>query len=125
MQRLFPTAHAVLGYADIVGWQNVVAERGAIGFRPWGAHVWLDVHHFGAWDPKGAWYAANGSVFLAADATRTAGTMGTELDLSVTVPLFQNVALAGNFSVFFPGAEAAARGTSPATWGFLSLRSQL
>ncbi|HEY1087460.1 MAG TPA: hypothetical protein VGE37_07190, partial [Archangium sp.] len=33
---------------------------GTIGFRPFGAHVWLDVWHFAAWDPRGAWYAANG-----------------------------------------------------------------
>lgn len=122
--QLFPTGHIHLGYMDLVGWQNVVAGHGVVGFRPGGAHVWLDVHHFGAWDPKGAWYAANGSVFLAADATRTAGTMGTELDFNVTVPVFQNFALAGNFSVFLPGNEASARGTSPATWGFLSVRSQ-
>lgn len=122
--QLFPTGHAVLGYMDYVGWQNVVAGRGTIGFRPWGAHVWLDVRHFGAWDPKGAWYAANGSVFLPADATRTSGVMGTEVDLSVTVPVFANVAVAGNFSVFVPGAEAAAKGTSASTWGFLSVRSQ-
>ncbi|MFO0600632.1 MAG: alginate export family protein [Myxococcaceae bacterium] len=126
MQRLFPTAHAVLGYADIVGWQNVVAERGAIGFRPWGAHVWLDVHHFNAWDPKAAWYLASGAVYLAADPNRTAGNMGTELDLSATVPLIPNVALAGSLTVFLPGDEAAAaKGRDVSTWGFLSIRAQL
>lgn len=122
--QLFPTGHAHLGFIDYVGWQNVVAGRGTIGFRPWGAHVWLDVHHFAAWDPKGAWYAANGSVFLAADPTRANGSMGTELDLSVTVPLFANVSLAGCIAMFLPGPEAASRGTNPSTWGFLSVRSQ-
>ncbi len=122
--QLFPTGHAHLGYMDFVGWQNVVAARGTIGFRPKGAHVWLDVHHFRAWDPKGAWYAANGTVFLAADPARVSGNMGTELDLSVTVPVFENVSLAGNVSVFMPGLEALARGTAPSTWGFLSVRSQ-
>lgn len=122
--QLFPTGHAHLGYMDYVGWSNVVAARGTVGFRPWGAHVWLDVHHFRAWDPKGAWYAANGSVFLAADPNRVSGNMGTELDLSVTVPVFDNVSLAGNVSVFLPGLEALARGTAPSTWGFLSVRSQ-
>ncbi len=122
--QLFPTGHIHLGFMDYVGWQNVVAGRGTIGLRPWGAHVWLDVHHFRAWEPRGAWYAANGAVFLAADPNRTSGEMGTELDLSVTVPLFAQVSLAGNFSVFLPGLEAAARGTSPSTWGFLSVRSQ-
>ena len=122
--QLFPTGHTHLGFMDYVGWQNVVSGRGTIGFRPLGAHVWLDVHHFAAWDPRGAWYAANGSVFLPADATRTNGNMGTELDLSVTVPVIANVALAGNFSVFVPGPEAASKGTNLSTWGFLSVRSQ-
>lgn len=122
--QLFPTGHAHLGFIDYVGWQNVVAGRGTLGFRPWGAHVWLDVWHFRAWEPTGNWYAANGAVFLAADATRTSGTMGTELDLSITVPVITNVALAGSFAIFLPGLEAIARGTAPSTWGFLSVRSQ-
>lgn len=121
--QLFPTAHAHLGYMDYVAWQNVIAGRGTIGFRPWGAHVWLDVWRFAAWDPRGAWYAANGSVFLAADPNRTSGDMGTEIDLSVTVPINPHFAVAGNFSVFVPGAMAAPR-NSLSTWGFLSIRSQ-
>ena len=86
--------------------------------------MWLDVRHFSAWEPKGAWYAANGSVFLPADATRTSGSMGTEFDLSVTVPIVANLSIAGSFAVFMPGLEAIARGTAPSTWGFLSVRSQ-
>lgn len=51
--------------------------------------------------------------------------MGTEVDLSATVPLSPNVALAGNLSAFFPGKEAAtASGQGTSTWGFLYLRSQ-
>lgn len=116
--QLFPTGHIHLGYMDYVGWQNVVAGRGTIGLRPWGAHVWVDVHHFASWDPRGAWYAANGSVFRAADPSRTQGTMGTEVDLNATVPILPNVAVAGNFSFFVP-----ASGTT-STWGFLYVRSQ-
>lgn len=123
--QLFPTGHTHLGYMDYVGWQNVVAVRGTVGFRPWGAHLWVDVHNFHAWDPRGAWYAANGSVFLAADAMRTSGEMGTEVDASLTVPIVENISLAANFSVFIPGAEAAAKGNSASTWGFLYLRTQL
>lgn len=122
--QLFPTGHAHLGFMDYVGWQNVVAGRGTIGFKPWGAHVWLDVHHFRSWDPRGAWFAASGAVLQAADATRTANELGTEFDLSVTVPVFAQVSVAGAFAVFLPGA-ASARGTSPSTWGFLYVRTQL
>lgn len=122
--QLFPTGHAHLGYMDYVGWQNVVAGRGTIGFRPMGAHVWLDVHHFRSWDPKGAWYNAGGAIFLAADATRTSGNMGTEINFNVTIPIIANVAVAGNFSTFLPGMEAKAKGVDPSFWGFLSVRSQ-
>lgn len=123
--RLFPTGHAHLGFMDYVGWQNVVAGRGTLGFRPLGAHVWLDVHHFAAWDPKAPWFTASGATFLPADATRTDGNMGTELDLSATVPLIPNLALAGCFSVFVPGGAAQARGVDVSTWGFLAVRAQL
>jgi hypothetical protein len=123
--QLFPTAHVHLGYMDYVAWQNVVGVRGTVGFRPWGAHVWVDVHNFSAWDPRGAWFAANGSVFVAADPTRTSGAMGTEVDVSFTVPIIENIAVAGNISFFVPGTEAVAKGTAPSTWGFLSLRTQL
>ena len=123
--QLFPTGHGHLGFMDYVGWQNVVAGRGTLGFRPGGNHVWLDVHRFSAWDPRAAWYAANGSVFLAADPARTRGDMGTEVDLSATFPVADNVALAGNLSAFFPGKEAAAsKGRGASTWGFLYVRSQ-
>ncbi|MBL8921404.1 MAG: alginate export family protein [Myxococcaceae bacterium] len=122
--QLFPTAHIHLGYIDYVGWQNVVGVRGTAGFKqPW-LHVWLDVHHLRAWDPRGAWYAANGSVLVAADPTRTAGVMGNEVDLSVTVPLAPSVALAGAVSVFFPGGMQGAS-SNPSSWGFVYVRSQL
>ncbi len=122
--QLFPTAHVHLGYMDYVAWQNVLAGRGTIGIRPWGTHIWLDVHHFAAWDPRGIWYRASGAQFLQADPTRTNGNMGTEVDLSVTVPLFENISLAGNISAFVPGLEAKAKGQSVSTWGFLYVRAQ-
>lgn len=129
--QLFPTAHLHLGFIDYVAWQNVVAFRGTVGWRPFGAHVWLDVHKFDMWERSGIWYAANGMVFLGADPMRTSRDMGTEVDLSFTVPLFDNVSLAGAFAVFLPGAAAqpaegssVGKGSDPSTWGFLYVRSQ-
>lgn len=129
--QLFPTGHAHLGFMDYAAWQNVVGARGTAGFKqPW-LHVWLDVHHLRAWDPRGTWYTASGAVFIAADAARTEPVMGNELDLSVTVPITGAFSAAGAFGVFFPGGMAAVqpsgvgRGTAPSTWGFLSLRAQL
>lgn len=122
---LFPTAHIHLGFMDYVAWQNVVAGRLSAGFRPFGAHVWVDVHHFRAWDPKGTWFAANGTAFLGPDAARTASGMGTELDFNFTVPLAEPVALSGAFATFLPGDMAAAKGTQASVWGFLYVRAQL
>ncbi len=122
--QLFPTGHAHLGFVDLMAWQNVIAVRGTVGFRPGGAHVWLDVHHFSAWAPQDAWYAANGSVFVAADALRTTSNRGTELDLSGTVPVIANLSVAGGVGVFLP-EPITGKGTNPAAWGFVSLRAQL
>ena len=60
-----------------------------------------------------------------ANPTRVNGTIGSEVDLSATVPVFENVSIAGNISAFLPDAQTGARGTSPSLWGFLGLRCQL
>lgn len=122
--QLFPTGHLHLGYMDYVGWQNVVGFKGSIGLKPAGMHFWVDVHHFRAWDPRGAWYSASGAVILGTDASRTNANMGTELDFNATVPVTKNVAIAGAFGVFLVGGEASARGVDASTWGFLSVRTQ-
>ncbi len=122
--QLFPTAHLHLGFMDYVAWQNVLAFRGTVGWKPAGVHVWLDVHRFHLWDPKGAWFAANGSTLMAADPTRTQAAMGTEFDLSVTVPIHEQVSIASAFAMFLPGAAASSKGSDPSTWAFLYLRSQ-
>lgn len=129
--QLFPTAHVHLGFIDYVAWQNVVGVRGTVGLKRPFMHLWLDVHHLRAWDPRGAWYAAGGSVFIPASAMRTNGEMGNEFDLSLTVPLHDSVSLSGAFSVFLPGgmadpaATGVGRGSSPSTWAFLYVRAQL
>jgi hypothetical protein len=122
--QLFPTGHAHLGFIDYVGWQNVLGFKGTVGVRPFGAHLWLDVHHFRFWDPRGASFTAAGAPFIAANPLRTNGNLGTEVDLNATLPITPHLALAGAFAVFLPGGGAQSRGTSPSTWGFLSLRSQ-
>jgi hypothetical protein len=129
--QLFPTGHLHLGYMDYVGWQNVQAFHGFAGFRPWGAHFWIDVHRFQMVEPQGIWYTAAGQTFIGADPLRVADAMGTELDFSLTIPLHQHFAIAGAYAVFFPGDAARratgstiGRGGDTSHWGFLYLRSQ-
>ena len=121
--QLFPTGHAHLGFADLVGWRNTWSFKGTLGFRPWGAHVWLDVHHFRLWDARGAWYNAGGAVFRPGDANRTDDGMGTEFDLSITVPITRYASVAGAYTLFQPGGLAA-RGRAPSHWAFLYVRTQ-
>jgi hypothetical protein len=129
--QLFPTAHIHLGYADLVAWQNVQSVRGTLGFRPWGMHVWMDVHQFWMANPRDAWFDASGRVFIPADPLRTARNMGTEVDLSITIPLNRDIALAGAYALFLPGSAARTapnsligRGSDPSHWAFVYLRSQ-
>lgn len=123
--QLFPTGHGHLGYMDYVGWQNVLGFKGTVGFRPFGAHVWLDVHRFQLWDARDASYTAGGATFLLANSGRTAGGLGTEVDLSATVPVTGHFAVAGALAFFFPGGAAVARGGDVSVWGFLGVRAQL
>jgi hypothetical protein len=57
--------------------------------------------------------------------------MGTELDLSLTLPITAALSAAGSAGAFLPGGMGAVqpsgsgRGTTVSTWGFLSLRAQL
>jgi hypothetical protein len=130
--QLFPTAHLHLGYMDYVAWQNVQGYRGSVGWRPLGAHVWVDVHHFRMVEPRGAWFDAAGRVFVGADPLRTAASMGTEMDISFTLPVHKHLAVAGAYGIFFPGDAARAapgstvgRGVGDLSqWAFLYVRSQ-
>lgn len=127
--QLFPTAHVHLGYIDYVAWQNVVAARGTLGWRPFGAHVWVDVHRFHLWDRRGVWFDASGARFLGANPANEHSDMGTEVDVSVTIPLFAHVSIAGALAIFVPGRAAAPTfgpaTLTPSTWAFIYLRSQI
>jgi len=123
--QLFPTAHLHLGFIDYVAWQNTAAVRGTLGLRPFGAHVWLDVHHFRLMDSRGAWYAASGAIFRPADPARTDGRMGTELDLSAMVPVTKHAAVSAAYAVFFPEGSAPGPNLTPSQWAFLYVRAQL
>jgi hypothetical protein len=132
-QQLFPTGHIHLGYIDYVGWQNVQAYRGTVGFRPKpGAHAWIDVHRFEMVEPKGAWYRASGATFIAADPRRVNLVMGTEVDFTFVWPLYKYISMSVAYSAFFPGdaakvlpgAPSVGRGTDVSHWAFLYTRAQ-
>lgn len=128
--QLFPTAHAHLGFIDYVAWSNVLDAHAAVGFKPLALHVWVDFHHLRFWDSRGAWLNAAGTQFVGAAAMRAGALMGNEVDVSFTVPITGNVAIATAFSLFFPGEGAApvagvGRGRDLSSWGFVYVRSQL
>lgn len=129
--QLFPTGHAHHGFIDYVGWQNMQSYHLRAGARPWGAHLWVDVFRFELVESRGAWYHAGGGEFIPADPRRSHLVMGTEVDISLTVPIHKMFALATAYTVFVPGAAAGVapgstigKGGAVSHWGFLYLRSQ-
>lgn len=124
-RQLFPTGHGHLGYADLVGWQNVQAIKASGGLHPLGMHLWLDVWHFRKASRDDAWYDASGTVFQPRRVGSGPGTgrdLGNEVDLSLTIPLHEAAALALGYALFLPGG--AALGDDPSHWAFGSLRTQ-
>lgn len=124
-RQLFPTGHGHLGFADMVAWQNVQAAKLQAGMHPLGTHLWVDVWHFRKASAKDAAYDASGAVFQPQRLAGSPGsgrTLGTEVDLSWTVPITEAAALAMGYALFLPGDALV--GDDPSHWAFGSLRTQ-
>ncbi|MCC5829868.1 MAG: alginate export family protein [Phycisphaeraceae bacterium] len=102
--HLFPLGHAYLGWADILGRQNIIAVNPGISLHPdarW--DIIASVHLFwrasgddGPYNLAGARFrdpAASGSRYL-----------GTEFDLLVRYRATENLTLEAGYCRFFPGA---------------------
>jgi hypothetical protein len=129
--QLFPTGHIHLGYIDYVGWRNVQGYRATVGWKPLRTNLWIDVHRLEMLEAQGAWYAAGGQPFIAADPRRTHVVMGTEIDFTWTIPVMKQLAFSLGYSLFVPGAAAErapgstiGRGSDVSHWAFASARSQ-
>jgi hypothetical protein len=116
--NLFPTNHAVYGYADLLGWRNMTALRGTLLLAPRPGHSFsVDVHRFRLLAARGAWKDATGEV-LGQDPTGQSGReIGDELDLLYRFPLRKDLTVLAGYSAFFPGAFAKSTGRTR-TQGF-------
>ena len=113
---LYNFAHFYNGYADQVGWRNLLQMRGQISVKP-GKNdtLWLDVHQFWLANARDSWYAVNESARFR-DATGASGTdLGWETDLAYKKawPLL-GLDIWGGTSWFFPLGFAKAAGVQKA-----------
>ena len=100
---LFPTAHDSLGYADIVGRQNVFDLNGGVGLKPVRKlQVRLDGYSYWRASAADAFYDKKGAVVRAGAPGSPSGT-GEEGDLTVRYQIDVHTVIQLGYSHFFPG----------------------
>ncbi len=100
---LFPTSHDTLGYADIVGRENVIDLNGGVGVNP--ARKWkvrLNTYSYWRASTSDAFYDKRGAVIRAAS-LGTARKTGAEADLTVRYQHDVHTVIQLGYSHFFPG----------------------
>ena len=100
---LFPTAHGTLGYADIVGRQNMTDLNAGVAFNP--ARKWrlrLDGYSFWRASVNDALYDKRGAVVRQAFPGSPRKT-GDELDATVRYQFDRHTIIQLGYSHFFPG----------------------
>jgi len=101
--QLNPQPHPFLGFADIVGRQNVVDLSGGGSMRVWRTMVGaVDYHAFRRARATDAFYALTGAVSRAAS-FGTSNSLASELDLSARWPVDKHALLLGGWSHVRPG----------------------
>lgn len=102
--QLFPTGHRHLGYADLVGFQNVEAWRVGVNLKPTKASsVSVDYWNFKLDDEKDAWYRASGGVVKPASNSNGEDEIGSEIDLIAKYKYADNLTLEAGYSLFMTG----------------------
>ncbi|MEK6589120.1 MAG: alginate export family protein [Nitrospinota bacterium] len=125
--QLYPTWHRHLGYADLVGWQNISAVRLGINAKPTQKlYTYIDYWFFYLAQKKDGFYNAAGKAtgFRAASAANTQDTVGNELDLLFKYTFNPNLILEGGLSRFFRGdyiKDRVGANSEDSDWGYLML----
>lgn len=107
--HLFPLGHAYLGFADVLGRQNVVDLSVGGAARVGRANVAVDLHRFLRASTADAMYGSGGAV-TRPGAGGTSRSVGTEVDLTYRRVLGRGVNLAAGYSRVFAGAFIAESG---------------
>ena len=122
--QLFPLAHAYLGFADVVGRQNIINFSTGFTCKPFGEKLVLrvDGHYFLLASTDDALYNAGGRAVR----NGTTGTqdVGGEIDLTVKYPVNRHLLLVGGYSHFFAGKFVSDSGPpdSDVDFGYLSMQ---
>lgn len=114
-QTLFPTNHAHYGYADLLGWSNLLDLKVGVSARPRETlAVALDFHHFRLVDERGAWVNAAGAT-VRAGAAGASRHLGEEIDFTATWRPRKSLAVLVGWSLFLPGGFVSDTGDDPVT----------
>ncbi len=103
--QLFPFGHFYLGWADVVGRQNIHDVSASLTLYPakW-MTLWFQAHNFWLASSKDALYGPGGAV-LRRDATGAAGNfVGNELDTITNFHLTKRTDLLVSYSYLFAGS---------------------
>ncbi|MEJ7639286.1 MAG: alginate export family protein [Singulisphaera sp.] len=110
--QLFPLGHKYLGYADIVGRQNINDANVVLTFAPSkrvNFLVWY--HHFTLVSSRDALYNAAGAATRRDPTGRAGNDVGDEVDVLMNVILNPHADLQFSYSHFFPGDFIERTGT--------------
>ena len=109
--NLFPTNHAVYGYADLQGWRNMQALRATLFVAPRpGQQLSVDVLRFRLAEARGAWKDDAGELLGQDPTGRSGRDVGDELDLLYRFPVRKDLTVLLGYSAFFPGRFAESVG---------------
>ena len=116
--QLFPLGHAFLGYADVVGRQNVISPSVGAGLEPLrGLNVAIRGYRFWRASLHDALYNAGGAV-VRAPGESASRSVGSELDFTAAYRLGGHLTGLVGYSRFFAGRFIEETGPSDDT-GFL------
>ena len=122
-QTVLPTNHMHYGYADLVGWENMIDFRvgGTINLNP-KIFVTLDYHHFRRESSAGAWVNAGGLV-IRPGVPGSSKDLGQEVDLQLIWRPSEPVSFLFGWAIFLPGTFVEETGASPtAQFGYIQGR---
>ncbi len=122
-QTIAPTNHMHYGYADLMGWSNMMDIRASFRVHPSKTlRLTLDWHRFSLAETTGAWINAAGQVVRAGTTEDVSSNLGDEIDFVFNWKAGKGFAVQGGVAAFFPGAyvDDTGDGDSPAaTFAYL------
>jgi hypothetical protein len=102
--QLYPTGHDKYGLADQVGWRNIRHVRIGFDISPIKATpISVNYHSYWLAQARDALYAASGAAIARVPSGAASTRVGQELDVQVSRPLFQQLALVAGYSHLFAG----------------------